>query len=176
MQLREALKDPAKRHLAIEEFKIYLLMSLYLWVAIGSFTIFRRMVLAETGFVYMHHGIAVVQALVIGKVVMVGRLFGFARRFDDSPLVWPVLYKSAMFALLVAGFGILEQLVPALAHGKGVAGMQAAFEAIDLPEVGIRIVLCTVILAPFFAFCEVGRVLGADRLKAMFLGRTAATT
>ena len=59
-----------------EEFKAYWLITVYLWVFLGSFTIYRRLILAETGVPYLHYGIALVEAMVIAKVVLIGRIFG----------------------------------------------------------------------------------------------------
>ena len=59
--------------------------------------------MAETGSLYLHYGIALIEALVIAKVVLIGKLFGFTRRFDDRALIVPVVYKSVRFGLLVMG-------------------------------------------------------------------------
>ena len=52
----------------------------------GSFAAYRRLILAESGVAYVHDGVALVEALVIAKVVLVGRIFGFSRRFEDRRL------------------------------------------------------------------------------------------
>jgi hypothetical protein len=67
--------------------------------------------LAETGITYVHYSVALVEAMVIAKAVLIGRLFGFSRRFEDRPLIVPVIYKSIVFALLVMLFSIVEHLV-----------------------------------------------------------------
>ena len=42
------------------------------------------------------------KTLLIVLVVLIGKMFGFSRRFEDRALFVPVLYKSAVFGLLVA--------------------------------------------------------------------------
>src|SRR5215471_10701585 len=96
---------------AIEEFRLFWIVALYLWVFLGSFTIYRRLIVAETGVVYLHYGIALIEALIIAKVILIGKMFGFSRRFEDQPLIVPVLYKSILFGMLVLLFGIVEHLV-----------------------------------------------------------------
>lgn len=159
---------------AIEEFKAYWVITVYLWLFLGSFTIYRRLILAETGVPYLHYGVALIEAMIIAKVVLIGRIFGFTRRFDHMPLIVPVLYKSLMFALLVMAFGLLEKTVEGLIHREGVlAGLQKVAE-VGRYEIGARTVMLTVALVPFFAFSELGRVMGLSRLGAMFFARRDA--
>ena len=81
---------------AIEELKLFWIIAFYLWVFLGSFTVYRRLIIAETGVAYLHYGIALIEALVIAKVILIGKMFGFSRRFEDQPLIIPVLYKSIL--------------------------------------------------------------------------------
>jgi len=156
---------------AWEEFKAYWVITLYLWVFLGSFTIYRRLILAETGMPYLHYGIALVEAMIIAKVVLIGRIFGFTKRFDHLPLIVPVIYKSLLFASLVLVFGLLEKTVDGLIHREGVlSGLQKIAETGPY-EIGARTLMLTVALVPFCAFSEMGRVLGLSRLGAMFFAR-----
>lgn len=159
---------------AIEEFKIYWIVAFYLWLFLGSFTIYRRLVLAETGSAYLHYGIALVEALVIAKVVLIGNMFGFSRRFEDRPLIFPVLYKSILFGVLVVLFGVVEHLVDGLIHKEGLAGGVRRMAEIGGDEFAARALILIVAFVPFFAFSEIGRVLGVDKLAAMFIGKREA--
>ena len=153
---------------ALEELKVFWLIALYLWLFLGCFTVYRRLILAETGVAYVHYGIALVEAMVIAKVVLIGRMFGFTRRFDHMPLAVPVVYKSVVFALLVMLFGVVEHLVTGWVHKQGLlAGLQEIAET-GTYEIGARALMLTVAFVPFFAFTELGRVLGPKRLTAMF--------
>ena len=171
MNIGKAIHDPAVKKKVREGIESYLIITAYLWVALGSFTIYRRLVLAETGISYLHYGIALVEAMIIAKVVLIGRVFGYGRRFEDAPLTWPVLYKAVMFALLVLGFAVVEHIVSAWYHAKGIQGVFESVAAVKLSEVGARVLLLTVTLVPFFAFWEVARVLGPDRMRALFTTR-----
>ena len=156
---------------ALEELKAYWVITLYLWLFLGSFTIYRRLILAETGVPYLHYGIALVEAMIIAKVVLIGRIFGFTKRFDQLPLIVPVIYKSLLFALLVLGFGVLEKTVEGLIHREVVlSGLQKISE-VGRYEIGARTLMLTVALVPFCAFSELGRVLGMRKLVAMFIER-----
>lgn len=155
----------------IEEFKAFWIIVFYLWLFLGSFTVYRRLVVAETGSAYLHYGIAVLEALVIAKVILVGRMFGFSRRFEDRPLIVPVLYKSFLFGILVLLFGVVERMVEGLIHKQGMLSGLREIAHMSGYELGARILILVVAFIPFFAFGEIGRVIGVRRLSAMFFGR-----
>lgn len=156
---------------ALEELRVFWIIALYLWLFLGCFAIYRHLILAETGVTYAHYGVALVEALVIAKVVLIGRVFGFTRRFEDAPLALPVLYKSAIFALLVMLFGVLEHLVEGWIRDKGVIGGLRQIAAVGTDEIGARMLTLTVAFVPFFAFWELGRVLGMRKLARLFFAK-----
>jgi hypothetical protein len=167
-------KAASLKQRAIEELKLFWLIALYLWVFLGSFTVYRRLVIAETGAVYLHYGIALIEALVIAKVILIGKMFGFSRHFEDRPLIVPVLYKSILFGVLVMLFGIVEHLVDGWLHKQGLFGGLRALDALGAYEIGARGLMLIVAFVPFFAFAEIGRVIGAQRLAAMFFSKRDA--
>ena len=156
---------------AIDEFKLFWIITLYLWVFLGSFTVYRRLIVAETGAAYLHYGIALIEALIIAKVILIGKMFAFTRRFEDKPLFVPVLYKSLLFGVLVILFGIIEHLVEGWIHKQGLWGGLRDIAEIGGYELSARVLVLIVAFVPFFAFAEIGRVLGAGRLAAMFFSK-----
>lgn len=153
---------------AIQELRRYLVISLYLWVLLGSFAVYRRLIAAEAGTAYVHYGIALVEALIIGKVVLIGSLFGFTRRFEDRPLIVPVVYKSIVFGVLVLAFGVVEHGIDGWIHHKGFVGGMLELRKVGFDELCARIVTLIVALVPLFAFEEIGRVIGAQKLAGWF--------
>ena len=158
---------------ALAELKVYWIITLYLWLFLGCFTVYRRLILAETGVAYVHYGIALVEAMVIAKVVLIGRVFGFSRRFEDRPLIVPMIYKAIVFALLVALFGIAEHLVEGWIHHRGWVEGLRELAATGAYEIGARMLMLTMAFVPFFAFGELGRVLGTRRLADLFFASPA---
>jgi hypothetical protein len=159
---------------AIEELRLFWIIALYLWVFLGSFTVYRRLIIAETGVTYLHYGIALIEALVIAKVILIGKLFSFSRRFEDRPLIVPVLYKSLLFGVLVLLFGVIEHLVEGWFHNQGVAGGLREIGDLGIYELGARVLMLIVAFVPFFAFGEIARVLGPRKLAAMFFSKREA--
>ena len=159
---------------AMEELRLFWIITLYLWVFLGSFTVYRRLITDETGVPYLHYGIALVEALIIAKVILIGHLFTFSRRFEDWPLIVPALYKSIVFGLLVALFGVAEHVIEGWFHHEGLFGGLRNITDQGAYELGARAVMIIVCLVPFFAFAEIGRVLGAHKLMAMFFSKSGA--
>ena len=158
---------------ALEEFKLYWIITLYLWLFLGLFTVYRRLIVAEVGSIYLHYGIALIEAMIIAKVVLIGKMFGFSRRFEDRALIVPVLYKSVVFGLLVMAFGVVEHLVGGWIHKQGLWGGLRELQAIGANELTARVLMLVVAFVPFFAFAELGRVLGVKKLSALFFSKPA---
>lgn len=150
-----------------QEFEEYLLVSAYMILFIGAFTLYRHLILAEYG-VYFSYGSAIVEGLILGKIVLIGRALHVGERKTDSPLIWPTLRKSVLFGLLFFVFAILETAVKRLLHHEepfeaflGVTP-QARNEALA------RAIMMFVALIPFFAFGELRKHFGAESLVRLF--------
>src|SRR5215510_14690312 len=110
----QPLEHASRKEKAIEEFKEFWIITLYLGLFFVSFTFYRRMVLAEFGVTYLHYGVAVVQAFVIAKFVLIGKALGLHKLIDRGPLIVSVIVRAIIFALLVIVFGAIEQIVDGL--------------------------------------------------------------
>lgn len=159
---------------ALEELRAFWLIALYLWIFLGAFTTYRVLVLAETGVWYVHYGVALVEALIIAKVVLIGRMFSFSRRYEDRALYVSVAYKSVLFGLLAVLFGVIEHLIEGWVHHKGLFGGLEDMVAVGGYELAARVLMLMVAFVPFFAFWELGRVLGMKRLANIFFAKPGA--
>jgi len=123
----EAATHTSFKQKALEELKAFWIISLYLFVFLGAFTVYRRLILAEFGVTYLHYGFALIEALIIAKVILIGKVFGLGTRFEGRPLILSVVYKSILFGVFVLLFGILEHLVEGLVHKKDWASILHSF-------------------------------------------------
>ena len=171
--MADAEHPPARslKQRALDELKVYWVITLYLWLFLGCFMIYRWLVMEESGVTYLHFGFALIEAMIIAKVILIGRMFAFTRRYDDGPLALAVAYKCALFALLVMLFTVVEHLVVGWIHHQGLFGGLREFAEVGAYEVGARTLMLTVAFVPFFAFWELGRVLGMGKLAAMFFAK-----
>jgi hypothetical protein len=140
----------------------------YLAIFFAAFIWYRRLILAEYRITYLHYGMAIVEALILAKVILIGDALRLGRRFEEEPLIIPALYKAVMFSLFVGLFAILEHVIGGLIHGKGVAGGFREIMSEGKDELLARCLLTFFAFIPFFAFKELGRVMGNGKLDALF--------
>ena len=139
---------------AIHEMTEYYIYPLYLAFFFGSFTWYRRLILAEYQISYLHYGVGIIEALVLAKVIMVGRALHLGRRFKDHPLILPTLYKAVVFTIFVGIFGVVEYTISGLLHGKGIAAGFDELMSAGGDELLARCMVTFVAFIPFFAFDE----------------------
>jgi hypothetical protein len=77
----------------------YWINFLYLVFFFGTFTWYRRLVLAEYHISYLHYGAAVIEALILAKVILIGDALRLERRLEERPLIIPTLYNAVVFSL-----------------------------------------------------------------------------
>ncbi len=153
----------------------YYITFVYLAFFFSVFTWYRRLVLGEYQIGYLHYGVSLIQALVLAKVILVGRALRLGRRFQENPLIVPTLYKAVVFTIFVGLFGVVEHTIGGLLHGKGIAGGFEEFISVGRSELLARCLVIFLAFIPFFAFEELERVLGDGKLgKLLFRKRSAA--
>ena len=167
---------PTLMQRAVEEGRRFLTMFLYLWALFALFALHERMVLRELGADLPSQGFAFVNALVLAKVMLVAEDLNFGGWLQGRPLIWPILHESALFALLFIAVHYLESILVGLFHGDTILGSVPM-----LGGGGVAGLLCVaaimfVSLIPFFAFRDVNRSLGANRLVEMVLGTRGRRT
>ena len=160
------LKQKAKHEL-IE----YAVNVAYLAIVFAAFTWYRRLILASYDITYTNYWFALIQALILGKVIMIGGIFRLGRSLEDKPLIYSSLYKTAVFCLFCAAFTVVEHTAVGLWKGEGLAAGLHEMAEKGGHEVMANTLMLFVSLFPFFAFRELGRVAGRDRLKDIFFLR-----
>jgi len=159
----EELKQKV-RHELIE----YALNVAYLAMVFAAFTVYRRLILASYDITYTNYWVALIEALILGKVIMIGGLFRLGRSLEDKPLIYSSLYKTAVFCLFCAAFTVAEHTVVGLWKGEGLAAGLHEMAGKGRSEILASTLMLFVSLFPFFAFKELGRVAGRGRLMEIF--------
>jgi hypothetical protein len=170
---RNEAKDTWKHRIA-HELLHYWMNVAYLAIFFGAFAWYRRFVLAEYHISYFHYGSAIIEALVLAKVILVGDALGLNRGYENKPLIYPTLHKAVVFSIFVGIFAIDEHVVEGLIHGKGVAGGLAALWSEGRDEIISRCIVTFFAFIPFFAFRELALVLGQGKLRRLFFRGDAA--
>ena len=93
-QTKPGLKTRAK-----EQIRDFALIFLYLWIVFGMMAIHKSIILWRHQINSVSHGLAVVNALVFAKVMLVAQDFNLGHRLHDKPLIYAVIFKSVLFAI-----------------------------------------------------------------------------
>lgn len=147
----------------------------YLTLVFAAFTQYRRFLLAAHDISYTNYGFAVIEALILAKVIMIGEVVRLGRGLERKPLIYPTLYKTVVFTLFVGAFKVIEEVIKGLLKGEGITGGLASFFEKGPYELLANSIIVFVAFIPFFGIKELGRVLGQDKIRALFFrGRTEA--
>jgi len=140
----------------------------YLTLVFASFTVHQRLVLAAHDISYTNYGFAVIEALILGKVIMIGGMLRLGRRFENKPLIYPTVFKALVFTVFVAVFKVVEYAIKGLVAGEGVAGGLAEFAEKGGDILVANSLVVFIALVPFFAMKELGRVFGRAKIGTLF--------
>lgn len=153
----------------IKELVEYFFNVIYLALFFSVFTWYQRLILAQHQINYLHYGISIIEALIFGKIVMIGDILHLGRRLEEKPLIFSTLYKSVVFSALIALFTIIEHTIRGLIAGKGF--MEGVTELIskDQNELIAKSLVIFCAFIPFFAFKELERILGKGKIGRIFL-------
>jgi hypothetical protein len=142
----------------------------YLWVLLGLFTVYRSIVLNEQDLIY-HRGFAFINAWLLAKVMLTGEILHVADNLKHKPLIYPMVFKSAVFSIILISFYILEEILLGLWHGKTFAESVPPIGGGTLNGTLVVGLIMFFVLMPFFALREIGRDLGDGRLYELFFVR-----
>jgi hypothetical protein len=160
----------------IEELQRFSMIVLYLWALIGLFEIHKHVVLREQNIAYPYKlGFALVNAFILGKVVLSGEVLHIGEGFKDKPLIFSILLKAATFAVLLVCFEILEEVLIGVFHGKTIAQSIPPIGGGGLEGIGLVGFMVFVVFIPFFTLTEIGRVLGLQKWHLFLLSRRPKT-
>ena len=155
---------------ALDEAKRFLVMFLYLWVLFGLFVLNERIILGERGISFSSDGFALLNALVLAKVMLVTEDLNLGRRMQRRPMIYRILFESLLLTAMFICFHVAEHLVVGLFKRETVAASIPAIGGGGLAGVVCVAVILFVSLIPFFAFRNVSRELGPGQLNAMLFG------
>jgi len=153
-----------------DELRRFLMIFAYLWLVFLVFLVHEWIVLADHHIGFRFYGLAAINALVLSKIMLIAEGLGFAERFENKPLIVPIIYKSALFSLLLVTTYFLEEILIGQFHGKGVAESLPALGGGGVAgTLSVTVLLC-IALVPFFAFREIARTVGEAEFRTLMLG------
>jgi GYF domain 2 len=153
------------------QIKNFGLMFFYLWIVFGLLAVHESMILSQHQLSYQAHGVAIINALVFAKVMLVAEDLHLGHRLNDKPLIYSILYKSILFGVTLICFHIVEHVLIGMWHGVPIAETIAELGADQLGQIASGGTIATIALVPFFILREISRVIGADTFWSLFFRR-----
>tara|TARA_R110000868_G_scaffold192096_1_gene436439 strand:+ start:992 stop:1501 length:510 start_codon:yes stop_codon:yes gene_type:complete len=145
----------------------FLLIAAYLWLLLSVFTL-HNAVTASDWTLATHLGEVTLKALLFGKFVLIAEHLHLGRRAEHLPLVWPILIKAALFAIVLIGFDVLEEHLLAAFRPAPAGAPAEAFTLSSPAQIASLTFMAFIALIPFFGINELGRVMGREKLQALF--------
>ncbi len=153
-----------RKEKAKHELKELLIIFFYLAFFFCALVTYSTLLLNEYHVKYLNYAFALINALVITKVVMIGEYAKVGKRYEARALFVSAIWKAFVFSLLVFAFHIVEEIIKRMIHGADVAKASNNIRFDELAGRGL-VVFCVFI--PFFAFREFRRVMGEEEFRAL---------
>jgi len=162
--------DPEKSGLAHKvkhEATEIIFVFVYLASYFCALSVYRTLLLEKNDIPYFTFGAALLNAFIITKVILIGEAARLGGKGESKPIIYSAIYKAIVYGAFVFAFHIVEEIVKMLFQGKAIAG---AFHEMRLNDLLVHSVVIIITFIPFFAFRELGRILGKDKFRALVLG------
>lgn len=155
------------KHVLLEELHSYLLSFLYFWVLLGTFTVHQEIALREHDISFAPHGWALINALVLAKVMVIVEKLRLGSRIVPHPLIYPIVIEAFILALLFIGIHVLEHVIGGLVAGEAVAASIPVIGGGGVLGLCLAALSVFIALIPFCGFRQLSLALGPGRLRSL---------
>jgi hypothetical protein len=159
-----------------EEIAAVLPPTIFFFIALHIVSLIRSLMLEDTGITLGTTASVTVAALVLGKAVVIADLLPLINRYPYKPLIYNVTWKTAIYALVAMLFHYVEHLIDFWREtGDFVAGNEKLLSGIVWPHFWATQILLVVLIWMYCTMREFVRLVGADKVRRMFLGPLPST-
>jgi hypothetical protein len=107
----------------VKELREVLPPTIFFGVGFNLIVLTTDLILADYLVSFGNFVVATMAALVVGKAVLVANALPFLRRFDEAPLIRPVLFKTIVYWAVVFLVRFLEKLIEYFLAGGSLNGI-----------------------------------------------------
>jgi hypothetical protein len=126
--------------------------------------------LREHGIPFKTHGFAIINALILAKVMLIAEDLRLGERLRPRPLIYPIVTEALLLTVLFICFHVIEKVIIGLIAGEDLAHSIPAVGGGGFMGVVCIGLILFVSLIPFFAFRRVTREIGPERMREMMFG------
>jgi hypothetical protein len=122
VETRKILESPIPAFI-IKEIREALPAILFFGVGFNLVVLTTQLILDDYAAQFAGFMVATTAALLVGKAVLVAKVLPFFRRFDNAPLIQPILFKTVVYWAVVFLARFLEKLIEYLLDGGRIGGI-----------------------------------------------------
>src|SRR5271154_2972255 len=116
-----ASERPSLKTRALDELRQYAVITVYLWLLFAVFSLYRRMILEEHGISAWGQSLAIVNALVFAKVILIAQALNLEAGLRKYPRIYIVLGNAVLFTIVLVAFHVFEDGIKAWFEGRALA-------------------------------------------------------
>jgi len=163
------------RERALDEFKAFAVLSLYLYICLGAIVLYKSAILRSVGVDFEIWGIAAIKAMVLAKFMLLARMLHIEQRHRNKPLVWPICAHALVFLLVLLLLTTIEELAIGAIHHRPLIVSLGHVVGSSVLVAGATCVIMFLILVPYSAFICLADALGESQVfRLFFIDRSAA--
>src|SRR5436309_14734668 len=154
-----------------EEFFKLLPPTIFFFVALHIVAVVRVLMLKGTGISPVSTMSIAVDALILGKAVLIADLLPMINRFPNKPLIYNVAWKTLIYLLAATLIHYLERLIDFWRQTGGfVAGNRKLLAEIIWPHFWAIQIILLVLIVMYCTVHELVRVIGREKVLRIFFG------
>jgi hypothetical protein len=165
----EAISKSTISEKIVDELKEFLAVAAYLFVCFSALAYLKYAILQAADIAFAPFGFAAAKALICAKFMSIGHAMHLGERYKTRALIWPTLYRSLVFIVLLLVLNVLEEVAVGLFHHRAVVDSISGVGGGTLQQLIATSFVIFLVLVPFFAFRSLGEVVGEQNLVRMFL-------
>jgi hypothetical protein len=151
-----------------DELREFVVVAIYLYIYFTALAYLKASILKAEGIAFAPFAFAAIKALICAKFILVGQMLHIGERLKTLPLIWPTLYKSLTFLILLLILNAVEEVVVGVIHHRSIVDSIASIGGGTLDQLIATSFIGVLVLAPFFAFRSLGEVVGERNLVRIF--------
>lgn len=151
-----------------EELELYISYFIFFALFFIAFTFYRSTLFQEYHLGAVHYSSAIIQALIISKLILLGQKFHLGKNFISKPFLLGILYRSIIFSAFVFIMIVAEKMVEGKIEGRTVVESYRHLLDIGYYEILGRVGVVLFVFIPFFAFLGLAERMGKKNFYEIF--------
>jgi hypothetical protein len=164
-----AVDKPSLKTRVVSEAKKYAIIVAYLWALFAAFHLHKALILEDNWRDFWGQGFALVNALVFGKVILIGDAFRMGRRVSEAPRIYFILTRALLLAMLLLAFHLIEDIVKAALQGRALEEAVDAITGRNIRRDFAAATLFFLFLTPLLVYDDISRALGGGLWNILFV-------